>query len=83
MFDIPASKLVLGLGKTTHVAKCLFAMHEDLGLIVNTSKTGCSGAWMRSRTGEVEAGGSDTQGHPLLCSKFEASLGYTRHYLNP
>lgn len=31
---------------------------------------------------EVEAGGSDNQGHPLLCGMFEASLGHVSHYLN-
>lgn len=33
-------------------------------------------------TWEVEAGGSEVYGHPQLYSKFEASLGYMRPYVN-
>lgn len=37
LFDIPASKLVLGLGLAAHLVKRSLAMHEDLSLIVSTS----------------------------------------------
>lgn len=37
LFDIPASKLVLGLGLAAHLVKRLLAVHEDLSLIVSTS----------------------------------------------
>lgn len=36
------------------------------------------GAWLLPSTQEVEAGGSEVQGHPWPCSKLGASLSYMR-----
>lgn len=58
------------------VVECLSLMHEALGSIPNTSETTHGGPHRNSSTGNMGAGGSETQGYPQFPREFEASLGY-------
>lgn len=52
---------------------------QALDLIPNTMSGHFVSSTYSSSIGDMEAGGSEVQGRPLLCSGLEASLGCTRH----
>lgn len=53
-------------------------VHEGLGTTPALSELGRVAQICHPIIRELEAGGSEIQNHPQLCSKFEASLSYPR-----
>lgn len=57
---------------------CSPGLHKTLGSVSSRYKSTVAGADLQPQPWEVEAEGSESQGHFYLFSKFEANLGYPR-----
>ena len=67
-----------GLGMYYHLVGFSHNIHKAHGSIPSSSYNRYSGPHRNPTTWQVEAGGSEVQGHPQLHSKFKASLGYMK-----
>ena len=64
--------------RCSQMAQCLASVHEALSSSPAPHKPHVVLYACDPSTWEVETGGSEVQGHPLLLSEFEASLEFMR-----